>query len=480
MDALALIPAVALPWCAGCAVLLAARWPVPRSAAERPQGRVSAVLGYGYFVGLLLLTLWMRLLSFAGIGFGRLTVAGPLLLLAVLAIYLYPGRRSAWARMGALARSVVQPPLPGWQRLVWIALLAWMTLRLATLAVEVAARPLYPWDAWTQWATKARVWYEFGRMVPFVPADAWLAGQSAGYFDAAPANPATIPLLQAWSAIALGRWDDSAMSWPWLFMLGALALALYGMLRDNGVAPLAALTGAYLVVSLPLLDTHTALAGYADLMLCGTYVLSALALTRWASGRDPRDGAIAAGLALACPSIAVGGAVWLLTLVPGLLVAVSRRWGPKLLTWALGTGVLALLVLARDTPMFSWLTVHLDYRSPWRGLAGTYFLLDNWHLLWYAAVALAVVGFRHWPHPPVAPLAAVVASALAWLLVAAMFSDDVAPWFPQARAINRATLQAAPLIVFLGTLLWQELALERTAPAAAPVPARDAASLTDA
>ncbi len=80
----------------------------------------------------------------------------------------------------------------------------------------------------------------------------------------------------------LGRWDDSAMNWPWLALLVSLCIAVYAVLRGEKVAPLAALCGAYLVASLPLLDVHAALAGYADLPQGVVYTLAALATYRWA------------------------------------------------------------------------------------------------------------------------------------------------------------------------------------------------------
>jgi len=478
MDSIALLLSIALPWCAGCALLVAARWPFESSSNGRAPGSIALVVGYGYFVGLLVMTAWMRLLSATGAGFGRFSIAAPLLVIAALMAHRIR-KPVPMARIGAFAIAVVQPPLPRWQRIAWAALLAGLSLRFATLAVEIATRPLYPWDAWTQWATKARVWYELGRIVPFVQADAWFAGGSGAYFDASPANPGTVPLLQAWSAIALGRWDDSATNWPWLFMLGALALSIYGMLRGH-VGPLAALTGAYLVASLPLLDTHVALAGYPDVMLAGTYTLSALALHRWASGRDWRDGVLAVALGLACPLIEISGRVWLLTLLAGAVVAVAPRAGLKLAAWGFAAAALALLVLSRSTPMFSGLGLHLDYLSPWPSLADAYFLFDNWHLLWYAATVVAIVGARRLLRPTVAPLTVVAAAALASLVVASMFSNDFASWFPDARVVNRATVHVAPLIVFLCTLLWRELTVSEAEPVVPAVTARDAALVTDA
>ena len=37
---------------------------------------------------------------------------------------------------------------------------------------------------------------------------------------------------------------------------------------------------------------------------------------------------------------------------------------------------------------------HLDFEPSWRSLIAGFLLLGNWHLLWYAAIALAVLGSR--------------------------------------------------------------------------------------
>jgi hypothetical protein len=468
MSFLAPIISIALPWVAGCALLLILGWPGRRQGdlVTRAAGRISLVLGYGYFIGLLLLTGWMRLLSVGIGGFGRWTIVAPLVLLAAAAI-VFAFRRFSLARAHAVATAILRPAVPGWQRLVWLLLLSWLALRLGTLAIEVGSRPLYAWDAWAEWAPKARVWFELGRMAPFVPGSAWLAGAPGAYFDPAPGNPATISLLQAWSAIVLGRWDDSALDWPWLFMLIALALATYGMLREGGVGMLGALIGAYLVASLPLTDVHVALAGYADLMLCGAYTLSALALFRWAATRGMRDAVIAVGLALACPAIASSGVVWMLTLASGAIVVLWPRRGPKALVWACGG--LALAVLAIAGGPFSDLTPRLDYVSPWRALEETLLFADNWHLLWYGAIVLAIVGGRKLLRPRLAPVTMVLMAAIAWLLGATMFSGGVGHWFAEARLPARAGLIVAPLLVFAGMLLWRELLARQAATESEPV-----------
>ena len=175
-----------LPWWLGIALVLAMQ-PKPR-ALEAP-GEIAWVAGTGYLAGAFVLTLVMRALSLAGIKF---SVAGIVVPVVVLAI---AGSVLVWRRNGAALRpalrrashALVAPDsLAPWARIVWWAILAWLAIRFALLGVEIMSRPLYPWDAWTQWATKARVWYELGYLAPFARADAWLAANGAVYFDASP------------------------------------------------------------------------------------------------------------------------------------------------------------------------------------------------------------------------------------------------------------------------------------------------------
>ena len=471
MDYVLFAIGLATPWLLGWSALLALGW--PRATAIDDGGSIALQLGYGYFIGALLLTLWMRIVSAVGMHFGWSTIGVPLLAIAALLLAL------AW-RYGRPPRLVDAMSLPSpdrWQRLLWLGLAVWIALRFASVAIDIAWRPLYPWNAWSEWAPMARVWYELGHIVPFVDADTWLAGTSGAYFDAAPGDPATVPLLQVWSCLALGRWDDSAMNWPWLLMLIALSLAIYGSLRENVSAPLAALVGAWLVASLPLLDAQVALAGYPDLMLASVYALAALALYRWSRHRNARDACIAAILALCCPLIEPSGAFWVVSLLPGIVIALWPERGMKILGATLGVAILLLLALGRWDTAILGRHLGLEFAPSWRSLVEGLFLFDNWHLLWYGAIALALLGMRHLIHRPLAPLAMTAAAGIVFLFVVFSY-PAIASWIGDSAAISRAALPLAPLLVCLGILLWNELS--RPASATARATAADDALPTTA
>ena len=84
------------------------------------------------------------------------------------------------------------------------------------------------------------------------------------------ALPGTVPLLQVWSCHQCSAAGTTrSMNCPGGTRRVALALAIYGFLR--GSARSARALRRLLVASLPLLNVHIALAGYADLPLAAVY-----------------------------------------------------------------------------------------------------------------------------------------------------------------------------------------------------------------
>ena len=461
MDIVALIAGSLLSWLLGTTVLLVLR------GARRPlaaPGEMAWLAGAGYLAGSFLLTLWMRALSLGGVPFG-VPFGVPAIALPCLAVTVVAGY-VAWRRHGnaliaasrAAARALVASPgLVGAARVLWWIAIGWLALRFALLALEVAWRPLYPWDAWIQWATKAKVWYELGRIVPFARAEEWYPALGSVYFDMSPEYPPTMPLLQVWSCLLLGRWDDALMNWPWWQIALALALLVYGALRWFETTALAALAGAFLVSSLPLANVHVALAGYADLPMAAYYTAAALALVRWNTTCDSRDAALWIFFAFACTQIKNPGLVWAVTLLPAAIIAIAPKRGRKIIATGIGIALLLVIVLAlTQTKVFQY-ELRLNFDPAWGALAESYFVLGNWHLLWYGAIGAALLAGRRLFAPPLAPVTTILAGGILFLAFVFAFSNARA-WATDQTTVNRATLHLAPLIAVLVVLAFQDFA----------------------
>src|SRR6266545_4958258 len=272
METLRLVLGLLLPWALGIALVAAIR---DCSRAIAMPGEIAWITGAGYLVGAFALTLWMRARSIAGIRFGVVPIGLPLVALIVALAWIASRRERAAdiavATLDALRALVRSPGLDGASRVLWISGIVWLAIRFLLLALEVTWQPLYPWDAWIQWATKARACY------------------------------------------ALGRWDDALMNWPWWQFALALALATYGGLRRLDVGAGGSLAGAFMIASLPLANVHVALAGYADLPLAAFYAMGVLAFLHWHRSRRGADAIVSLFLLAACTQTKNPGIVWALT-----------------------------------------------------------------------------------------------------------------------------------------------------------------------
>ena len=465
MDVIALLIGLSLTWVLGAMLVAVLVAPGPALAA----GRGAWIAGTGGYVGAFLVTLWMRALSALHVPFGIASIALPLLV--VLGALTFVVWRRSSTRLGAAWSSawaaLLGAGLPRWQRFAWLALLAWLALRFGLLFAEVWLRPVYPWDAWIQWATKSRVWYEMRSLVPFARPEAWFAANGAYFYDASPDYPATVPLLQTWASILLGRWDDALMNVVWWGLGVSFVLAAYGALRGFGLAPLPALTGAWLVGSLPLGGVHIALAGYADLPMASYYALAAVATLRWLEHRSAGNAVVALLLLVACPTIKTPGIVWVLTIAPAIAVALLPRYGMRTLVTLLVATAIALAVLAQTNPIVLGYRLHLDFDPAWAALFESFFMLGNWNLLWYAVIVVAVVGRRQWLSPALLPMTAIVGAGLAFLFFVFGFTNARA-WVADQTTINRATLHLAPLIGLWTVLVFTAWANRSPASAATP------------
>src|SRR5438094_5009664 len=155
MDALLLLFGFAVVWGLGVALIAAI---APRHANGYGAGDLAWTVGCGWFVGAFLLTLWMRVLAQIHVPFGIVSIGLPLA--AVTGLLAWRARTLKalqWNKAFAPWRKL---NFGDWQRVIWLIIFGWLAIRFALLLSEIIWRPLFPWVAWTQWGTTARVWFE--------------------------------------------------------------------------------------------------------------------------------------------------------------------------------------------------------------------------------------------------------------------------------------------------------------------------------
>ena len=438
-------------------------------ADARFAGRHAVLLGSGWVAGVYVAAL---LACLTGSMDTRHAFASALPRLAGLAAI-------AWGMVLLRRRFVrVTPGMPATRdavgtvaRVAWWLLLAVIVVRLLMLGAEAALRPVFPWDAWSAWAVKPKSWMLLGRADQYVPLSTWLTDPVASVRTNATWNyPEWLAWIEVWFASAAGGWNEPLVDAAWCGAFAALALAAYGYWRGAGLAPLVALGLAYALVSLPLLETHVALAGYADLWVGVTLGLAVLAWSRWLMFRERGQWLLGMAFAACLPALKLEGAIWLL--VFAAIVALElllARWRWRVAALVVAMFAIGLLAGGFSVPVpgLGWVQIawgrltipgippfELAWHPVGEATLSSLFVLPNWHLLWYALPLVAIWRWRVLCRDHAARMLGLLLSVQFGVLFVLFFFTAAAAWAEDFTSANRLVLQIVPCVfAFIAALL---------------------------
>lgn len=423
-------------WAACCG------WP------RRAHGLLAAI-GGGWILGACACGLLARVLAADDLA------AAPVRVGVVAALLGVAGWAVAWRRR---VRFEFERPTR-LEAIVATVLLVLLGLRAWMLAIDILMHPTLPWDAWAVWQAKAKAAVLAGHWVPYVSFDEWLAARGDLRTTHAWRYPELLPWILVWFAGASG-WVEPLINLSWLVLWAALLLVLYGQWRTLGLPRLVALVGVYGFGSLPLVDAHVALGGYADLWLAAVLAMGVQSWLLWSCRGETRQVALVALALLLLPMIKLEGAAWAIALGGACVLTtlpLRIRAGRRMAGIALVVCAVALSFALGS----AWIGAALEYLSdgleldPMRiarsfgALANALWGQWNWNLLWFALPVLLWCGRREWMSDPVARRLAEFV-AVSFCAIVALFAFTTASRYAQSySAVNRLLLQATPLLVGL-------------------------------
>lgn len=358
-----------------------------------------------------------------------------------------------------------ETPSADLNRAVIAMLIAFIAIRLIAIFFEVYNRPTFPWDAWATWAYKSRIWFEFGQMMPFVDAQDWLSGPNLPAFNIdARQYPNLVPLVHIWPALHIGVWNEPLLNLPWFFCLLAILSIFYGFLRQLGQSRVHGLLATALLVSIPLLHVHTALAGYADIWLAGAYLLGVIGVYSYFKFENRAYLLFVLVSLLALMAIKREGLILAPTLflplvwrylrsrprhrravfasIPTafvLLAAVHYFELLQLVEWKNGQARLSLPYIGDHL---------LEFKAPWSAVYKSFFGAGTWNLFWFVVPGylLLMLKGRSGQSAAKLTLLAPLASLFTMFIIFTFTNNHL--WLESGTAFNRTLLPAA-----LGLLL---------------------------
>jgi len=443
--------AISLPWLSGaliiCLLCSFANEKLPKST----------IVGYGYLLGMVTVTLIMRVLPLTSS-----VISAAMSVLCAGCIVLLRNRRAVHQPLSITSRQLTNVRFD-WSQIVQFAMLGVLAFHLYLMTINLLLKPLFAWDAWATWSVKARTWFELKQKVSFVSQATWLenADPSLHVLDAWH-YPDTAPLIQTWVAIMINRWDESLVNLPWLFCLIALGAGFYGQLKRLEIPALSKTTGLYLIISVPLINTHVALAGYADLWLCTAYTFAMLALIEYLITHSIAQLGLAMLSAMCVALIKTEGVVLLLTVIPLLLVI---RMPSAVLKKVMIICCISLVLMGTFVVAYSPIELNIPYlgkffiayHSVWDAVITNYLALPSWHLLIYLViVGLMIASFAKSVSSQQRKLILIPALVLFGYLFVLFFLTQNYTWAEKYSSINRITLHLLPSIVFCLFLIFDK------------------------
>jgi hypothetical protein len=372
-------------------------------------------------------------------------------------------------------------------RTTLVLLVLWIIVHLSLVAIEIAYRPVFPWDAWLNWIYRAKAWFLQGTLFPFPSPAEWAANPIGPAYNVAGNNyPTFVPIIALWAASSLGSWSETLVNIPVLLCGIALAMGMYGHCREIGGNYLESTIAAYVLLSIPLVGTHLALGGMADIWVAGFVGLGFVALIRGLI--ESNRYLVALGLLMAALAIMVKmeGLVW--CVAAACLYLLLTRPRPTIATAAL------IMIMA----LIAWLTGLTSVELPGLGLVGyvdgvvhvpfkggyplmqfeladdylqNFFSLGSWNILW--SLLLLTLPLLWWVEPPRAGRTVICFYLIFMATQVVIFGfTEQGRWAEDSTAINRLPLHFVPALVFCLMLPVIKLRLQQATRNRSPQAAR--------
>ena len=415
--------------------------------------------GAGFFISAALLIQW---LSYAPVSLSAASWSAVFVsALASLPLFRLTRRPEQAAISGLLQRKRLSPYWPSFLLITLIA------AHLLLVLASNLTRDIYPWDAFTTWMYRAKVWVLNDEMLNFQGVNQWLQSGGLGYALPASHYPPSVSAVAAFSSALSSGWDDQSASMPWFFAMLAIGSMMFGVCKQSGLATLPSLAGLYLLISLPIVGMHGVLAGYADLWMVGTSGMGLAALLLWTQKRQRGALAIGTVLLVVGPCFKTEGWIWLGMGMLFILIHTlwnQRRYAALFCVMAIllagfrlqsvNFGALGLWGIHEETihigPLGQYLLRPYNVLPKYLEMI---FLRGNFHLLGTLyLLALALLTFINWR-----------ASVTHWLMGALIICSQwvifglssYSLYAETGTAINRLLLQFLPVFVLTIAMAWK-------------------------
>lgn len=355
-------------------------------------------IGESFFMGVFVIVLGCNLLQLLKLDVSPQSIWMVYVLFAIAAV-VYKAYRNRTSVLNQLSKINISS-------IYVLATLVIVALHFYYIVRQNQSLPLTPWDAWNGWIAKAKIWYFHGINENLVNRVNWLV--TDGNFTNPTAHyPDALPLLYVFNSGFFG-WQETSLNAIYPAMFVAFLLAFFGHLKqltDGSFALIAVL----ILATVPFINVHVALSGYADIWIAALLVLILLNAQHFLSRPDFWVFMKILSLLLTLVMFKLESWVWLsifvLTFGLCLVNPLKRKWLYFLIisvsiVWYLFSGfsinmpfgeLVISPSLIKIPALGSYGLAFVNTTSAW---LEALFFSKNWGFLWYTIPFVIVMCFK--------------------------------------------------------------------------------------
>jgi hypothetical protein len=335
--------------------------------------------------------------------------------------------------------------------------------------------PLTPWDAWSAWVAKSKIWYAFGLDQLIVNQADWFE-ISGSLMNHTAHYPDGLSLIYFFNTGFFG-WNEPALNAIYPAMFIAFLLLFYGHLKiltdkKHAIVALA------ILVTLPLINVHIVMAGYADIWVAVLLFTVVLNLQNYILDKELSSLIVASFFMLLLIMFKLEAMIWVLIVVMSCSLSVVEKSKRRLayliissllILWYLIGGIqinlpFGELIIAPHLIALPGLDpIPLNFISTMPAWFEAMFLSENWNLLWYSLPVVIWMQLKI-SNKQLLTLP-IIFHVLSLIFVFILFNMTVASSFANSfTSINRIIMHLVPIyIYFLILVVYQYRLQEREA-----------------
>ena len=245
----------------------------------------SLLLGVSYGAGVVIAAKLLHLASY--LGFALSTASWIAVVTGLIAgVWAWRGMMTqrAGTEHGAASLNGASTRVLEYSRLrdpLIIGLLSLLAIHISITLFNNLTRPIFPWDAFTTWMYRAKAWTLQNAITTMSYTPDWIAaGGASDYAIYANDYPTALSIYASFMASLTGGWNEAAACVVVICAdCGVLCYSRFD--HCGGVEPAYGCIRRLLLGSLPIVNIHASLAGYADLwmlLLSGKWARTTLTL----------------------------------------------------------------------------------------------------------------------------------------------------------------------------------------------------------